>query len=588
MTSPSTTTGVDVDFTDPTVIAASAAQSSGTAVPNVGTNEVARWDLWDPNQWWTDWRIPAKPQATWERWFDWVQQLQRQTPALRAAAADWAQMTEQLDAGLQQVQRLRPDLATWTGPTGRTMSQALDNLETATRTRADAIRGNSALLNGLAGSIEDAVGPMTALDAEYQQVLTNDTQCRQVALRGEPIMVGLADRLLTVGNTLQNTTRDETRAPMAAPVLPLTLRSGEQGPGQQLTQVAGTSGNVDPGSSVPGTVLRSPALPTTTSSDGLAASAGVATGTSGRADLPTVSAADGSTVDTSGPAASAATGGGVPTGADRLAVSAPMTTDSSAVAAGTVLSPSTGHPAAAAHTAAAGAVPTSSQTPDVMLAGGSAGTMAPATAPTATTFTAPAGGGGVPSGPVLAGGGGGGVMTGFGGAAGMASGGAAGFGGAASGGAAGFGGAASGGAAGFGGATAGGVASGGAAGLGGPAAAAPSGAGGAAAAGLAPFGAAPTGTRGAVSAPLVTPAGKGDGTRAGASVRPGATASGASGVVAVPGGLMGRTGGAGAVPVPGGARRKADADEETEDVVLDAEVWRTDQRGHGLVSPQDR
>ncbi len=57
-------------------------------------------------------------------------------------------------------------------------------------TCADAIRSNPEMLERLASSIEDAVGPMTALDGEYQQVLTNDTQCRQVALRGAPIMVG--------------------------------------------------------------------------------------------------------------------------------------------------------------------------------------------------------------------------------------------------------------------------------------------------------------------------------------------------------------------------------------------------------------
>ena len=569
MTSPLTTTGVDVNFKDPTVIAASAAQASGTAVPNVGSNEVARWDLWDPNRWWTDWRIPPKPQATWERWFDWVQQLQRQTPAIRAAAADWRQLTTQLDNGLQEVQRLRPDLATWTGPTGQTMSQSLDNLERATRTRADAIRNNPEMLERLASSIEDAVGPMTALDGEYQQVLTNDAQCRQVALRGAPIMLGLADQLLTVGNTLQNSTRDETRAPMAAPVLPLALQSGEQGPAQQLTQVAGSSGNVDPGTSVPGTVLRSPALPTAAPSDSLAAAGGVATGTSGRADLPTVSGSDGSTVDMSGIAAASTGGGATASGADRLAVSSPMTTDPT-VSAGTVLTPSSG----------AAADPTmGSQLPDVMLAGGGAGTMAPA-APV-TSYAAPAAGGGMPAGPVLAGGGvsagpvlaGGGVSAGpvLAGGGGLAAGG---FGGMATG-AAGFGGVASGGtAAASGAAAAGGIA----------AAAAPAAAGGA---GLAPFaGAGATGSGGTpVLAPVVAPA-TGGGTKTGSALRPGATGPGASGRVAVPGGLMGRTGGPGA-PVAARGSRRADAEEET-DEVLDAEVWRTDPSGAGLVRPQDR
>ncbi len=156
---------------------------------------------------------------------------------------------------------------------------------------------------------------------------------------------------------------------MAAP-LPLALQTGEQGPAQQLTQVAGSSGNVDPGTSVPGTVLRSPALPTAAPSDNLAAAGGVATGTSGRADLPhCLGHSTGPLWTRPGLAAAATrTGGAPPLGRRPASRWSSPTTDTTALNAGTVLSPTSG---AAAHGGTAVAAPvTGSGQPDVMLAGG--------------------------------------------------------------------------------------------------------------------------------------------------------------------------------------------------------------------------
>ncbi len=558
MTAPTTTTtGVDVNFKDPTIIAESGASGvNGPGVPTVGTNQVARWELWDPNRWWTDWRIPPKPQATWERWFDWIGQLRAQVPAIRAAADDWRTLTGQLDSGLQAVQRQRPDLATWTGPSGQTMSQALDNLETAVRSRADAVRGNPAVLEDLATSIEDAVAPMTALDAEYQQVLTNDAQCRAVALRGAPIMLAVADKLLTAGNTLQNSARDEKRAPMPAPVQPLVLQSGAQGPTDQLDQVAGSAGNVDPGAVAPGTVVQPPAQPavappgTTVDSGAVTTAAATA-----RAGLPGVA-----------PAA-----GGV---------------DPGAVAPGTVLQPPGQPDVTAAGTGAAGGGVTAAgatgraDLPDVMLAGGSAGTVAPI-APTGATAAAP-----VPG--VLSTGaampvGGAGMLAGgaMPAGAGMLTGGGTSTGGAM---------------------PTGAVPTGGAPAVGavGPAGAplpgtAPVAVGAAAPAGRPAEGSKRERERAAdpMVAFLVPPAAFGGAGAAGSMVRPGA-ATGASGRVAVPGGLLGRTAADPDAPrtvVTGLSRRRPDGSQpEPEDAdVLDSEAWHREPGGPGLVdAPQDR
>lgn len=546
MTAPTTTTGVDVNFKDPTIIAestGSGADSGGT--PTVGTNQVARWELWDPNRWWTDWRIPPKPQATWERWFDWIGQLRAQVPAIRAAAEDWRTLATQLDDGLQTVQRQRPELATWTGPSGRTMAQALDNLETATRSRADAVRGNPAVLEDLARSIEDAVAPMTALDEEYQQVLTNDAQCRAVALRGAPIMIGVADKLLTAGNALQNSARDEKRAPMAAPVQPLVLQGGAQGPTDQLAQVAGSGGNADPGAVTPGTVVQPPAQPTVAGADQTSGGAVTPAGALARAGLPGVVAAPGGTADPGTVAAGAAVQPGA-----QPTVSMDHTTAGAASAA-TGTATSTGR----------------ADLPDVMLAGGSAGTAAPA----------------VPAG----------TAAGWGGS-GLAGGAASPF---------------------AGGAVAAPAAAGGALPMmtgGAPGAAvASTGVAGAAAVspGLAP-GPAVGGSAGGTAdgkrkrererdepevAFLVAPVPVGVGGSARPAIRPGA-ATGTSGRVGVPGGLLGRTGGpdgtAGprAVPVARTTRRRRGEDRmDPEDAeLLDAEAWRSEPPGPGLVAPRDR
>ena len=552
MTAPTTTTtGVDVNFKDPTIIAESGASGiTGTGVPTVGTNQVARWELWDPNRWWTDWRIPPKPQATWERWFDWIKQLRAQVPAIRAAADDWRTLAGQLDAGLRAVQRQRPDLASWTGPAARTMSGALDNLETAVRSRADAVRGNPAVLEDLARSIEDAVAPMTTLDAEYQQVLTNDAQCRAVALRGAPIMVGVADKLLTAGNTLQNSARDEKRAPMPAPVQPLVLRSGPQGPTDQLDQVAGSTGNVDPGAVTPGTVVQPPAQPTVAAAGSTTDGPVTAAGATAHAALPGV----------------AVTAGGA---------------DPGAVTPGPAVQPAA-HPgvAAAGTTADSGTVTTAGplgrpDLPDVMLAGGSAGTVGPVAPAGSAAASFPghvSSGGALPTG--------GGILAG--GA--LSTGGALPSGGGAM-------------------PTGGAMPAGGGAPLGGSLLAGPLSATAPVAVGAAAPADRPADASsrrrdrereaGPMVAVLVPPAAFGSVGNARPTVRPGA-ATGASGRVAVPGGLLGRAAadpdGPRTVPVGLSRRRPDGSRPESEDAdVLDSEAWHGDPGGPGLVAaPQDR
>src|SRR2546425_13343874 len=72
------TTGVDVDALPETTVQdsqAPAGSAAGSALPMVGTNKVSQWATWDPNLWWTDWTLPPDPRPSWERWFDWVNQL---------------------------------------------------------------------------------------------------------------------------------------------------------------------------------------------------------------------------------------------------------------------------------------------------------------------------------------------------------------------------------------------------------------------------------------------------------------------------------------------------------------------------------
>ena len=223
------------------------AGSGGSALPAVGTNEVDQWQTWDPNQWWTNWSIPAKPQATWELWFQWVNQLSALVPSVNQASTDWQTLTSQFDNALQTVRTMRGQLTEWTGPSAQTMSQSLDRLETSISTKADAIRNNPMKLQDLASAITDAVGPMQQLDAQYQQVLTNDAECRQVAMQGQPIMIGLATKLLQAGTDIENSAQISNLAPQPTPPQQAATSTGPQGPTSQLAQVAGSNGNADPG-----------------------------------------------------------------------------------------------------------------------------------------------------------------------------------------------------------------------------------------------------------------------------------------------------------------------------------------------------
>lgn len=243
------TTDVDVDAVPEVTVEESRAPagSTGSPLPAVGTNAVSEWAMWDPNLWWTDWSLPPDPRPSWEQWFDWVNQLQALTPALGEAGRDWQTMIGQFDESLRAVRAMRADLADWTGPSAQTMSEALDRLEDSISTKSAAIQNNPARLEQLAQTINEAVPPMAALDAEYQQVLQDLAACRQVAERGRPIMLNLATELLQVGTDLENSVRTDNLAPQPVPPRPLTLTDGPQGPTQQLTQVAGPSGLADPG-----------------------------------------------------------------------------------------------------------------------------------------------------------------------------------------------------------------------------------------------------------------------------------------------------------------------------------------------------
>jgi cytochrome c551/c552 len=243
------TTSTDIDAVPESTVAESRAPagSTGSPLPSVGTNAVSEWTMWDPNLWWTDWSLPPDPRPSWERWFDWVNQLQALTPALGEASQDWQTMVGQFDESLRTVRAMRTELAGWTGPSAQTMSESLDRLEDSITTKTTAIRDNPAKLQELAQTINDAVAPMSALDAEYQQVLADLNACRQVAERGRPIMLNLATTLLQTGTDLENSVRTDNLAPQPVPPQALTLTDGPQGPGQQLTQVAGSANLTDPG-----------------------------------------------------------------------------------------------------------------------------------------------------------------------------------------------------------------------------------------------------------------------------------------------------------------------------------------------------
>jgi hypothetical protein len=249
MTNPlQTTTGIDVDAVQETTVAGSRAPASAAGpLPAVGTNAQSEWAMWDPNLWWTDWSLPPDPRPSWELWFDWVNQLKGLTPALTAASQDWQTMIGQFDESLATVRSMRAELTDWTGPSAKTMSDSLDRLEDSITTKSAGIRDNPAKLDDLARTINDTVGPMTALDGEYQQVLTNLTACRQVAERGKPLMLNLATKLLQTGTDLENSVRTDNLAPQPVPPQALSLSDGPQGPTQQLTQVAGASNLTDPG-----------------------------------------------------------------------------------------------------------------------------------------------------------------------------------------------------------------------------------------------------------------------------------------------------------------------------------------------------
>src|SRR5262249_33473016 len=133
----------------------------------------------------------------------------------------------------------------------KTMSDSLDRLENSITTKVTAIRDNPAKLQQLAQTINDAVGPMSALDAEYQQVLNDLNACRQGALRGRPVMLHLAGALLRTGTDLENSTQTDNLAPQPVPPSPVELTDGTQGPTQQLARVAGTGNLADPGTVTP-------------------------------------------------------------------------------------------------------------------------------------------------------------------------------------------------------------------------------------------------------------------------------------------------------------------------------------------------
>src|SRR3712207_7729979 len=51
------------------------------------------------------------------------------TPALGEASTDWQNMIGQFEDSLRNIQAMRAETASWTGPSAQTMSSALDRLE---------------------------------------------------------------------------------------------------------------------------------------------------------------------------------------------------------------------------------------------------------------------------------------------------------------------------------------------------------------------------------------------------------------------------------------------------------------------------
>jgi hypothetical protein len=309
MTSPNQqTTGVDLDAVAPHVQTEQSQAPTGAAaggpMPTVGTNAKSEWNTWDPNLWWTDWTLPQDPRPSWERWFDWVNQLSALTPALGEASQDWQTLIGQFDEQLTAVRGMRADLATWNGPSAQTMSDSLDRLENSITTKMSALQENPAKLQQLSQAISDAVPPMQALDAEYQQVLQDLNACRQVAERGQPIMLNLATQLLQVGTDLENSVQADNLAPQPVPPQALALSSGPQGPTNQLAQVAGTGNLTDPGAVTPGNQIATTDLPQVAGTGNLTDPGFVQTGQQvGVEHVPGVAVGAGG--DTSGAAAAA-------------------------------------------------------------------------------------------------------------------------------------------------------------------------------------------------------------------------------------------------------------------------------------------
>ncbi|TDQ04920.1 hypothetical protein [Labedaea rhizosphaerae] len=265
------TNDLDVDFKpeQTTKVSQAPANSGNSAMPVVGTNAQSQWATWDPNQWWTDWNLPADPRPSWELWFDWVKQLKNAVPALQQASTDWQTLIGQFDTSLQNVRGMRADLTEWTGPSAQTMAQSLDRLENSITTKANAIRDNPAKLNDVVQTINDAVAPMTALDAEYQKVLQDLNACRQVALRGRPIMLNIAMQMLKAGTALENSVQTDNLAPQPTPPAGIELTDAQAGNTQQFANVAGSSGLTDPGNVSQGQQVAVAHAPTVAGASGI-------------------------------------------------------------------------------------------------------------------------------------------------------------------------------------------------------------------------------------------------------------------------------------------------------------------------------
>ena len=275
-----TTNDLNVDFKQEQVTRQSQAPATAggnSAMPTVGTNAQSQWATWDPNQWWTDWNLPADPRPSWELWFDWVKQLKNAVPALQQASTDWKTLIGQFDTSLQNVRGMRADLTDWTGPSAQTMSQSLDRLENSITTKANAIRGNPAKLDNVVQTINDAMAPMTSLDAEYQKVLQDLNACRQVALRGRPIMLNIAMQMLDAGTALENSVQTDNLAPQPTPPAGIELTDAQAGNTQQFANVAGSSGLTDPGMVSQSHQVAVANAPTVQGSSGLTDPGGVTT-----------------------------------------------------------------------------------------------------------------------------------------------------------------------------------------------------------------------------------------------------------------------------------------------------------------------